>query len=499
MSDGISVPVVSYARISLDKRKDEHGVADQHRVNRATAERLGWTVAHEFTDNDRPASRGNVVRDEFEELLRVLRAGRLRDGGQVRGVVVLADDRLYRRAGDYERFVDALTFEHGRVFADRNGAIDLYADTADVQGLLGVALAKGEIRKIRRRLKRSHRARAEDGVPVGGTRPFGWSDDRRTLHPREAPLVAKAVADFASGRSLNSIVLEWRAEGLRTSLGNEWSARSLKVLMGNPRLCGWRRLNGEIVRDGSGNPVVGQWEPIVTPQQWEAVDAILSARRGHAVHPDGSVGLALASDFREFRYLLSGILRCGKPLEAGGICGAPMRVKHQKDCRSHIYTCVSKTRGGCAGVGRNGAKVDEYITEAVLAKLEERQIAAVETVRWSGDEELNRLVTQRETLAAEWHEGGISDEFFFPRLRKLEERIGELRNEQRRHSLAVERQALDVDDIRERWFSGALDMSQKRAYIREALLAVIVHPAGPAGRGRSAFRPELLQLVWRED
>jgi DNA invertase Pin-like site-specific DNA recombinase len=77
MSDDSSLPVVSYARISLDKRKDEHGVADQHRVNRAIADRLGWTVVHEFTDNDRPASRENVVRDEFEELLRVVRAGRL--------------------------------------------------------------------------------------------------------------------------------------------------------------------------------------------------------------------------------------------------------------------------------------------------------------------------------------------------------------------------------------------------------------------------------------
>jgi len=176
-----------------------------------------------------------------------------------------------------------------------------------------------------------------------------------------------------------------------------------------------------------------------------------------------------------------------------------MRVNHQADCHSHIYTCVSRTRGGCAGVGRNGAKVDEYVTEAVLAKLEERQIATVQTLPWAGEDELNRMVNQREALAAQWHEGGISDEFFFPCLRRNEERIAELRNEQRRHSLAVERRALDVDDIRERWFSGALDMSQKRAHIREALLAVIVHPAGPRGRGRSPFRPELLQLVWRDD
>ena len=39
--DGQAVPVVSYARISADTVRDEHGVADQHKVNRETAARLG--------------------------------------------------------------------------------------------------------------------------------------------------------------------------------------------------------------------------------------------------------------------------------------------------------------------------------------------------------------------------------------------------------------------------------------------------------------------------
>lgn len=225
---------------------------------------------------------------------------------------------------------------------------------------------------------------------------------------------------------MNSIVREWQAAGLRTSLGNEWSTKSLKVLLENPRLCGWRRLNGEIVRDDSGNPVVGQWTPIVTSQQWEAADAILRARKGRIVHPNGSIGDLLPTDFRQ--HLLTGILRCGKPRHDGsGICGAPLRIKHQRDCRVHLYSCVPRSKGGCAGTSRNGRKVDEYITEAVLAKLEERRMMAVRGAPWTGEEELRRLVSQRDTLAERWNAGDISDEFFFPQLRKIEDRVKALR------------------------------------------------------------------------
>src|ERR1700712_3804059 len=60
--DDQAVPVVSYARISADTARDEHGVVDQHKVNLETAKRLGWAVVHEITDNDRSASKLGVVR-----------------------------------------------------------------------------------------------------------------------------------------------------------------------------------------------------------------------------------------------------------------------------------------------------------------------------------------------------------------------------------------------------------------------------------------------------
>jgi hypothetical protein len=77
--------------------------------------------------------------------------------------------------------------------------------------------------------------------------------------------------------------------------------------------------------------------------------------------------------------------------------------------------------------------------------------------------------------------------------RRLEEHIGILRREQGRRTVAAERRLLDTEDIRARWFSGDLDISQKRAYVREALHSVIIHPAGPSGRGRAPFRADLFE------
>ncbi|WP_328853950.1 recombinase family protein [Microbispora hainanensis] len=90
---------------------------------------------HEFTDNDKSAAKADVVRDDFEAMLKALRAGKLDDGTSVRGVVVVADDRLTRRPGDYERFVEAFTYNDGFVFADAKQTKNLYSEDVESMGL----------------------------------------------------------------------------------------------------------------------------------------------------------------------------------------------------------------------------------------------------------------------------------------------------------------------------------------------------------------------------
>ncbi|GAA4181163.1 recombinase family protein [Streptosporangium oxazolinicum] len=501
---GSAVPVVSYARISADIRRDEHGVQDQHKLNRETAARQGWAVVHEFTDNDKSAAKADVVRDGFEAMLKALRAGELSDGTAVQGVVIVAEDRLARRPGDYERFVEAITYRDGRVFADARGMKDLYSEDTESMGLFGAVISKMEVRKMQRRMRRSHRTRAELGVPAGGTRPFGWLPDRLTLDPREAPLVRQAIADLVSGRSLHSIANQWQKEDVKTTLGNAWTPSSLKLTVTNPRVCGWRQINKELVRDSEGNPVVGQWEPIVSPEQWMAVKNLFDARKGHYIHRDGRVGHILSRDFREPNYLLTGFLRCGRAKPDGTPCNTSLRVTHSKDCVQHIYICPAKTVGGCGSLGRRGDMVDLYISEAVLAKLEEVQMASsAEPSEWTGKQEYEDTKSRLEELRNQWAAGNISNELFFSMAPDLEKRISRLRTEAQNFTASAERHlarsTTDVAEIRRRWYlteeKGGLPLSIKRSYIREALHAVIIYPSGG---GRRPFNPDLLEPVWRE-
>lgn len=499
------IPVVSYARISADLKRDEHGVQDQHKVNRQTAARYGWTVVHEFTDNDRSAAKADVVRDEFEAMLRALRVGKLPNGASVQGVVILAADRLARRPGDYERFVEAITFQDGRVFADARGAQDLYSEDVESMGLFGAVISKMEVRKMQRRMRRSHRARAEQGVPSGGPRPFGWNPDRRTLDKREADLVRQAAKDFLAGRSLHSIVREWQESEVKTSLGNDWTTQSLKLALRNPRMCGMRELNGELVRDADGNPIKGQWATILTVEEWSAIRAVFDSRKGYFIGRDMKIVKPHQPDYRDHTYLLSGILRCGRKRPDGTLCNTPLRANRKKDAGHHTYTCLSKAMGGCGGVSRRGDLVDEYVSEAVLAKLEERAlIASAEQSTWGREEELEGVKSRLDELTRQWNAGNISSDLFFKLAPGLEQEIARLRMEAAGFAASVElRQArdnTDVEKIRQRWYlpetEGGFPISAKRTYVREALHAVIMHPAG---QGQKIFNPDLLQPVWREE
>ncbi|MFI7045652.1 recombinase family protein [Streptosporangium sandarakinum] len=504
------IPVVSYARISADIRGDEHGVQDQHKVNRRTAERHGWTVVEEFTDNDKSAARADIVRDAFETMLKVVKAGKLPNGRPVQGVVIVAEDRLARRAGDYERFVEAITYRDGRVFADAKQAKNLYSEDVESMGLFGAVISKMEVRKMQRRMRRSHQARAEQGKPVGGPRPFGWMPDRVTLDPVEAPLLRKAALEFTAGRSLDSIVREWQRAGVLTSRGNPWIRMSLRSALLSARLCGWRELGGELVRNADGTPVIGQWEAILTPDEWQAVKTVMDNRKGGQANGDGSTYGLLPVDRREHRYLLSGILRCGKPKEGGGICNTPLRCRPARRGSSHYYLCPGRSEGGCGGIGRRGDLVDEFVSEALLASMEEKELARQKSRKpqaWEKAARLKEVEERLNELDARWmatDETKISNERFFKLSVPLERERDQLRAEQRRHSTAVQRQeALEVIDIKEfrrKWYTpeeeGGHPLSVKRTHLREAFHAVIVHPAV---RGRRDFDPDLLEPIWKEE
>ncbi|SEG14594.1 Site-specific DNA recombinase [Thermomonospora echinospora] len=496
------IPVVDYARASVDKAKDEHTVEDQQAANEKTAGRLGCRIVARFADNDKSAAKADVYRDDFEEMLKVLRKGKLSDGTPVMGCIVTADDRLVRRAGDYERFVDAITHEEGRVYADKRGFKDLYSEDVESMGLMGAVISRMEVKRTRRRVRNWHRARAERGLPPKAHRAFGWMADGTTIDQGEAALIRKAIDELISGRSQASIVREWQAKGVKTPRGYDWTTGTLRKMLLNPRLCGWRMIQGEIV-EVDGKPVTGQWEPIISPERWQAVRAFYDARRGKIITRDGAVR-PMAPDHREHSYLLTGVLRCGRILPDGSMCGKKLRVVNDRKTGVFRYYCQDKTQGGCGGLSRRGDKLEEFISEAVLAKLEERAKSARRDIGpWPRERELIELQEQLAELRAQWGKRKVSNALFFAEVERLEPEIAKLRAERERYELASQQSETDISDIRRRWYSETdddrLDLGQKRAYVRGCFLAIIVHPAGKGNGSRTTFNPDLLELIWRED
>jgi hypothetical protein len=238
--------VVSYARISADGERDEHGVKDQHRTNRETAKRYGWRVVAEFTDNDKSAAKKKVTRDDFEAMLKVLHSGRLSDGTPVHGVVVRADDRLARRPSDYERFVDAITIEDGRVYADQQGSKDLYRDSTESMGLIGAVISKMEVRKMQRRTP---------GVATCTARSTG-----RTSHMRESrPHGPSAVAP-------QSVTGSRRQAELDRRFGEEFHYRVKGAPLRGPPAADRPRA-GHAASPGRSRP-----EPVDRPTQRNSVE-----------------------------------------------------------------------------------------------------------------------------------------------------------------------------------------------------------------------------------
>ncbi|UPZ29267.1 recombinase family protein [Streptomyces sp. LRE541] len=358
------IPVASYARTSEDfRQRDGHGVRYQLRINERAAHGNGCAVVAVYGDNGRSASKAGTARPEFDRLLADLARGCTDDGQRIAGVVCVADDRLYRRAEDLARFFTALTSRPGQIYVDPRGVRDPYSQEGLLEAVRSLDAAVAETRVRSRRLSDWHWARAEEGVPHSGPRPFGWKEDRITVHPVEATLIEKAVGDRVGGKAVRAIAHEWRDLGVTGTRGGRPNAATVTQIMTAPRVCGYRANRGELLLvPETGKPVLGQWEPIVTPDRWQAVCSTFSA--GSLYMHRGSGAPRLQGKRAAPRYLAGGILRCGAKRHDGTVCHGPLCGQKAKS-RKSPYTYACRDCGRCS---ISGPLADDVLERLVFSE-----------------------------------------------------------------------------------------------------------------------------------
>lgn len=386
-SCGELIPVVSYARTSEDSRqRDGHGVRHQLRINERTAYQFGCTVVAEYVDNGRSASKKGLSRPGFDRMLADLTGGRTDTGQRIGGVVCVADDRLYRRAEDLARFLAALTSCPGRIHLDPQGVRDPCSQEGLLQAVRSLEAAVVETRVRSRRVADWHWARAAEGIPHSGPRPFGWLADRLSLHPEEAALVGQAIADRIGGKAVRSIARDWCERGVIGTRGGRPTAQSVTQIMTAPRVCGYRANRGELLLvPETAQPVLGQWEPIVTPDRWRAVCSTFGA--GSLYLHRGSGAPRRTARKVVPRHLASGVLRCGAERFDGTECrGALCSQKGRSNRSPYVYTCRE-----CGRCSISGPLADEAVERLLFPTPPAQEpVPHAVRLRWfSGDLELD--------------------------------------------------------------------------------------------------------------
>ncbi|MEV0178067.1 recombinase family protein [Streptomyces sp. NPDC050625] len=356
--------MASYARTSEDfRQRDGHGVRHQLRINERIAHEYGCRVVAVYTDNGCTASKPGVARPGFDRLLGDLTRGHEADGQALDGVVCVADDRLYRRPEDLARFFAALTSRPGRVYVDQRGVRDPYSQEGLLEAVRSLEAAVTETRVRSQRVSNWHWARAVEGVPHSGPRPFGWLGDRITLHPEESTLAEQAINDRIGGKAVRAIAREWCDAGVTGTRGSRPNAQTVTQIMTAPRVCGYRANRGALLlMPETGQPVLGQWEPIVTPDRWKAVCATFSP--GSLYLHRGSGTPRLTGQRASPRHLGSGFLRCGATRSDGTPCrGALCAQKGRSRKSPYVYTC-----GSCAHCSISGPLADEALERILFSE-----------------------------------------------------------------------------------------------------------------------------------
>jgi site-specific DNA recombinase len=499
---GLSVGL--YTRISDDTEQDAKGVGRQEEDERAFVLWAGGVPAEPvYDENDTSAYRKKrivlpdgtsayrVIRPKWQRMLADLRAG------VIQAACVYDIDRLARDPRDLEDAIE-LVEHYRRPIVGVTGGFDLMTDNGRFAARILVAQANKASADTARRVARKHVQLQQEGAPTGNTRPFGWEEDKRTVRPAEAEEIRRVVERIvAGGWPVAAVVVDLNDRGVLTSTGKRWRQTTLVQMLRNPRLAGLRArtvheddpVSGsrhrhlEIVRRPDGSPVVGQWDPILTVAEWEAVLAVVGT------------GTRAAPGRNSRHYLLTGICRCGE-------CGSRMRglsnaSRPHQDTRNvpaFVYGCPSRAVGGCGGVTRNGPEVDAHVREAVFAKIElETSGAVAELPPWDRQADYDRVTADIAELTAAWkaQPKRISSARYFALLPDLEAAEKRLLADRARHAAAVEAAKARPANIRTEWPDYPL--ARQRAIVEEHLSAVVIHKAARKG---ARFDPDLLELVW---
>jgi DNA invertase Pin-like site-specific DNA recombinase len=512
------------ARISDARDGDEHGVQRQVKDALRKADDVEWTVGpgetHVIVENDTSAFNRRKVCSACYQPTRTCPCPPLPDGskrdtvlrtwrpgfrralamlrsGQADGLIAVDLDRACRDPRDLEDLIDVVESRKPRIPVESvSGSLRLANDGDVTMARVMVAVGNKSSRDTGRRVSSARQSRAERGEFGGGIRPFGYEADGMTICEREAEEVRRMADQFLAGMSLRTITLDLRERGVPTVTGAQWGPWSVRDILLKARNAGLAvhqvREKAKAYRD-RGEPVpydcgvIGPaaWPAILPEDTWRAVAARLTDP-SRTTTPGNTP-----------RWLGSLIYRCGVCAQQG--TDETVSIGNVTNGRGASYMC----RGARSGhLRRSAPRVDEYVTEVIIARLSQPDAAALVHRAAQPDKdavyaELNALKQRKAEVVRLTVDGTFTPAEARAGSEPLNKRISEI---EALLAVAAERSPLDdlplgTGEVAAVWEH--LPLGNKRAILR--LLMDVTLIKGKPGRYANGayFDGSSVQITWK--
>lgn len=511
-----------YLRISLDREMDGLAIERQREDCERLAEREGWTVVETYIDQSISATDATKSRPDYDRMVSDYKAGAF-------DAIVCWDlDRLTRQPRQMEDWVDAARFR-GLLLKSVSGDVDLTNENGLLIAGIKIQVARAEVVRKGKRQSKAQQQRARMGRAPKGMRPLGYAVNgdvieheadavraiyalfSRAEHPESLRSLARALSGTevikglpALPKHTHTVSLEReQARKIRAEEENRpyeprdpkpdgpWSPSTVLGILRNPRYAAMstytpkeyqkdgnrrRTWRAQIIRDDAGEPIRGQWAPIVDDETWWKVQEILDDKK-RVTNTSGST---------KRKRLGSGLYRCGlTDSETGQVCGKKVTGAPRG------YTCPGH-------MVRSGPAIDDFVTEVISARLAEKD--AVKKVITPAETSQTRSIDasisgQRARISRAQHDydAEIIEGHDLKRVRDAaEERIQELEAQkmlQGRTGALLP--ILGVDDPATAFKGASLEL---RRQIIDVLATVSLLPQP---RGRKGFNPASVEIVWK--
>jgi site-specific DNA recombinase len=471
---GLHRSAVIYAAKSTE---DKHGsIGTQLDDGRALADREGWEVVGEFTDEAFSGYHGNRGPGLAQALAEC-------EANPPCALIVQHSDRLARGNVKDARHVieftlwsiktgvrivskeDPETFPEGE-HALLMGAVAGHRNHEDSRRK-GQAVKKG----LRRRV-------AERKQFFGGRRPYGyrWASEliegRKVSHlevePAEAKIVRRIFSEYLAGKSQRSIAIGLNDDHVPTLTGTNWYATTVAGMLRNELYRGRLTIGGESFE--------GDHEPILDEETWQRA---VERREAMASSP----GKGRGRRTRGSHLFTDSLLRC--------TCGAPMSPVTKTTMTPgrlyEVYACARRLHHGVDACEQGPIKrtlIDKAVLEffekvavdveqnrAAIVALAERKRAEHDALRHQAVRQVAKAQEALERIEGDYIAGRITAEQWG----RLEDRL--------RGELDAAQAEVEQHEQRDQTVSAAVDALEADAALLEALAKTRRRVAGEITEG----------------